>query len=181
MKKRFLQWRSDGLVIKALLFAAVLTLPAGCGYHMAGTGKLPGAIKTIAVSVLNNRTSESGLGIIVSNDLIIELTRRQKNILASQQEADAVLSGTIVSLSKETTVRGGSHSSLERKVALNISMSLKKNDGRVVWQNSSLVAKQSYTVVEGNDSRTEINRREAVKLASQRLAEDAIRQISDNF
>ena len=66
----------------------------GCGYHFAGEGSLPGNIRSIGVSMLANRTAETGVESIFTNDIIYEITRAKKVLLTSTDQADATLTGT---------------------------------------------------------------------------------------
>ena len=49
-----------------LFFGAVLT---ACGYRFTGGGDLPENVRKISVAVFENRTQETGLETVVTNDL----------------------------------------------------------------------------------------------------------------
>jgi hypothetical protein len=153
----------------------------GCGYRMIGAGSLPGGVETIAINVLENRTSESGLETQVTDALITELNRRKQNSVAQVNQAQAVLNGTIDSLDSKTVARKGTQTSLERRVRLQVSLDLTQKDGKRLWKGKGLAAEQTYLVSSDNSVDTEANRKQAIDLATQRLAENVVRRLTDDF
>ncbi len=152
----------------------------GCGYHLAGSGRLPGDVKTVAVQVLTNRTAESGLETTVTNAIIDELTRRRQDLVVGVEAADGILSGTIGRLTTATVSRSGTLTALERKVVVSASFVLKDPTGKTLWQRSAVRAEQAYAV-EDSKSATDMNRRLAIGLAAQRLAESFYESFTDTF
>ncbi len=162
-----------------IIFGGLLFL--GCGYRLAGSGDLPGSVNTVAVEVLTNRSSETGIETTMTNALVDELTRRRQGLVVDTNKAEAVLSGTIESLGWDTIARKGAQTSLERKVYVVVSLALAAPEGKVLWQVRQLRAEQAYAVVEGDKSATETNRRSAINLLSQRLAELVYLRLTDAF
>ncbi|MDA8138738.1 MAG: LptE family protein [Desulfobacteraceae bacterium] len=156
------------------MLAALLTLFWACGYQLSGSGSLPGGIKRIHMSVMNNRTAESGLEMKVTNAVIDELTRRGQNVVAQPDQAEAVLTGVIDSLATETIARSGSITATERRVVITASFTLKDPKGKVLWQAQQLRAEQAYAV-------SDINRLQAINTVSQRLAESVYDRLTDSF
>ena len=156
-------------IIVFILF--LLILVSGCGYRFAGTGDFPGGVKNIFIPILENRTSESRLEKLVTDDLIYEFTKNRKDILAgSIDDADAVLYGIIHSISIETISRDNPSISSERSVKLSADMKLVVPEGRVIWRVKGITADEAYNVVPGDKYRTVQNRREAISKLSERLA-----------
>jgi outer membrane lipopolysaccharide assembly protein LptE/RlpB len=172
--------RIKGWRILLLAGLVLASLPCGCGYQLAGKGELPGKVDTIAVSMLANRTAESGLETKVTNALIDELTRRRQDLVVSTERADAVLSGTIDALSATTVARSGTLTAAERKVVITVSLTLKDRKGGVLWQGQRLTAEQAYPVAD-TKPHTETNRRAAIAQVAQRLAEYAYERLTDSF
>lgn len=162
----------------ALLATGLLT---ACGYQLAGRGELPGNTRTIAVRMLENRSSESGVEALVTNALVNELNRRRRGSVVSLDQADAVLAGTIESISKDTLARSGINTATQRRVYGTISLTLTDRSGHVLWKRSGLSAEQAYTVVDSNKSATEFNRRQAISMLAERIAENVYRRLTDNF
>jgi outer membrane lipopolysaccharide assembly protein LptE/RlpB len=155
-------------------------LLAACGYQMAGPGELPGKANTLAVTMLVNRSGESGLEAKVTNALLDEITRRRQDLVVSEVRADAILSGTIDSLSTQTAARSGTLTAAERKVVITVSLTLKSPKGEVLWQGSRLTAEQAFPVAD-TKPQTESNRRAAINQVAQRLAEYAYERLTDAF
>jgi hypothetical protein len=152
----------------------------GCGYRLAGSGQLPGKVKTIAVQVFENRTAESGLETTVTNAVIDELTRRRQDLVVESGRAEALLSGTVTRLTASTVSRSGTLTAQERKVVITAAFVLKGSDGTVLWQRGAIHADQAYAVEESK-SATEMNKRLAIGLAAQRLAEYLFESLTDAF
>ncbi|MCJ8502550.1 LPS assembly lipoprotein LptE [Desulfatitalea alkaliphila] len=161
-------------------FLGLLTLLTACGYQLAGEGPLPGGVNTIAVTMLANRTGESGVEAVMTNALIDELTRRRQGVLVDAQRADAVLSGTITGLSADTLSRSATLTARERRLVVTASLTLKDRNGNVLWQEGQLRAETSYPVA-GTKAGTETNRRLAIGKVAQRLAEYVYERLTDTF
>lgn len=86
-----------------ILAALGLSLGAfGCGYHLVGTGSgsLPAHLKTLYVAPFVNQTVRAELDQRLTEEISQEWVRRARfQLVSSAEEADAVVSGTIVSAS----------------------------------------------------------------------------------
>jgi outer membrane lipopolysaccharide assembly protein LptE/RlpB len=167
-------------IIFLILF--LLILVSGCGYRFSGTGAFPENTESIFIPILENRTSESRLEKLITDDLIYEFTKNRKDILAgSIDDADAVLYGIIHSISIETISRDDPNTSSERSVKLSVDIKLVVPEGRVIWQVKGITADMAYNVLPDDKYRTIQNRREAILKISQRLAEKIFTRMTDNF
>jgi len=155
---------------------------SACGYRFTGGGSFPAGIRSVCISTLENRTSETGAENIFTNDLIYEITRDNKAVLTAKGKADALLSGVIKSMSIETISRKSAHSSLslERRVTVTVDLKLTDPDGRVIWSAKGVSAKEAYDVMPDKLA-TEQNRRNAISALSKRLAERLYARITDDF
>ncbi|MGA7146292.1 MAG: LPS assembly lipoprotein LptE [Desulfobacterales bacterium] len=151
-----------------------------CGYHFAGSGSLPGGIQSIAVEILKNRTSETGLENTITNDLIYEFIRRGKTVQKNIKKADAVLSGVIESSRITTISRQQQQSAIERQIQITLSLKLTRADGRVIWSASGISDYEAYNVATGQQA-TETNKQRAIKTLSKRLAEKVHNRLTENF
>ena len=164
-------------LIWVILISAMLLLSA-CGYRFSGGGSLPAGIQRVFISVLDNRTPETGLENTLTGDLRYEFIRYNRN--AKPDEADAVLSGTVKSLRVETISRSGEKSSLERRVTVFVDLKLTDRNGRVVWSVEGLADNESYRVGSDNEA-TDIRKRAAVTVLSKRLAENIYYRLTEDF
>jgi outer membrane lipopolysaccharide assembly protein LptE/RlpB len=165
--------------LAAALIGVVLSLTA-CGYRLAGVGRLPGGVNTVAVTMLGNRTTESGVETTMTNALIDELTRRRQDMVVSVDEADAVLSGTINGLTIETLSRSATLIAVERRLVVTASITLTDRQGNILWEDRQLRAEQAYPVASSRAA-TDTNRRLAVGQVAQRLAEYVYERLTDAF
>ena len=173
-------------MVRRYLLRMVLVLVAGvligaCGYRFVGDGELPGGAKRLFVSVLENRSAETGLEVPMTNDLIYELTRSRSDAYARDPaSADAVLTGVIRSLRTVTISRQSSQVSLRRRVTAYVDLSLTDREGKTVWKVRRFSAKQEYDV--GDDkAESERNRKEALASLSSKFAEKVIIRLTEGF
>ncbi|MCP4366892.1 MAG: hypothetical protein GY797_02075 [Deltaproteobacteria bacterium] len=168
---------------KILFFIPFLViLVSSCGYRFAGSGDFPEGTQSIFIPILENRTSETGLEKLITDDLIYEFTRNRKDILAgSIDDSDAVLYGIIHSIGIETISRDDPNTSTERSVSVSVDMKLVVPEGRVIWRVKGITADEAYNVLPDNKYRTLQNRRGAISKLSQRLAEKVYTRMTDNF
>jgi hypothetical protein len=75
-----------------LLLAALL---GGCGYTVNGT--LPSHIKTVAVPIFQNRTSEPAIEGLITRAVVEAFSTNGRLKVVSRDQADAVLDGEITS------------------------------------------------------------------------------------
>jgi hypothetical protein len=155
---------------------------SACGYRFAGSGSYPAGIRQIFVTVLENRTAETGVETLFTNDLIYEFTRSRKESLARERSsADGILSGTIVALSVSGINRTSVSTSVERRVTGTLVLRLESPDGRLLWASGNIVESEAYAVAAGDKMGTERNKSKAIATLSRKLAESAFNRLTENF
>jgi outer membrane lipopolysaccharide assembly protein LptE/RlpB len=162
---------------------AVIFIPlffSACGYRFAGSGNLPEGIQTVAIEIFENRTSETGLENIITNDLIYEFTRKGRSVQKNSKAADAILTGVIVSERITTISRQAQQSPLARRVEITVNLKLTGSDGGVKWSVSGVSQFEEYDVSTDKES-TETNKRQAIKSLSKKLAEKVHNRLTDDF
>lgn len=171
-------------LIKALGLCVVVfcTALTACGYHFeGGENKLPPEIRSIAIVVFENRTSEPRIENDFTNDLIFEFTRSKRLVIAEKESADAILTGIIAELGTETIAHTANIASAEQRVYVKLNVRLKRTDtGDTLWSDASFTEKEEYTV-NADKTVTEANKRAAIKLISERAAEKIHNRIFQNF
>jgi len=174
-------WRVILIKIRfaAIIFIAVALLFYGCAYRFAGGGDLPASVKKVSISVLENKTAESGIENIITNDIIYEFTRRGK-IVAKKDDADAYLTGVIESANDAAISHSSSQTSLERRVTVVLGLKLKDRSGNIIWTGKDIAADQAFAVM-ADKIETEQKRRTAIVVLSKRLAENVYNRLTDNF
>jgi len=162
-----------------LLFIMILLL-AGCGYRFAGELNLPEGVKTVSISLFENRTGETGLENELTNAFIHEFTRNRCAVI-NQNQAEAHMSGLIYSVLTEIIAHKGIHISSEQRVIVKINVILKAKDGRILWSGSKIDASQAFEVVNADKPTTEQNRQAAITYISKLLAEKVFNRLSADF
>lgn len=166
---------------RTMMIAAALLLSA-CGYHFAGSGNYPAGVSRVFITMLENRSSESGVESTFTNDLIYEFTRNRKESLVQERSAaDGILSGTIVSLAVENVSRSSISTAVERRVSGTLRLRLESPNGRVIWSSGNIVERQTYDVVAGDKLATDQNKSDAIAELSKKMAESAFNQLTDDF
>ena len=166
------------------VFGSLLTvvLLTACGYHFSGSSSLPAGVSRVFITILENRSSETGAESIFTNDLIYEFTRNGKDRLAADRSsADGILTGTLVSLSVENIARTSVSTAVERRVTGTLKLRLESPDGRILWSSGKIVERQDYAVVAENKTATDQNKSDAIAVLSVKLAETAFIRMTDNF
>jgi outer membrane lipopolysaccharide assembly protein LptE/RlpB len=162
--------------------ALLITLLSGCGYHFAGSGSFPAGVSQIFITILENRSADTGAESIFTNDLIYEFTRNRKESLAQERSiADGILTGTIVSLSVENISRSTVSTAVERRVTGIVNLRLESPDGRILWSSGNIVERETYGVVGGNKTATDLNRSVAIAAVSKKIAQSAFYRLTDDF
>lgn len=174
MMKIRCRWRLLGGILSAILIS--------CGYHFAGGGRFPAGVTRVFIPMLENRSAETGVESMFTNDLIYEFTRNRKEALAKDRStADGILAGTIVGLSVQNISRSSVSKAIERRVTGTLSLRLESPEGRVLWKSGSIVEREAYEVVDENKTATDQKKSDAIAALSKKMAESAFTQLTDNF
>jgi hypothetical protein len=164
----------------AVLVLCVLLIN-GCGYRFTGGGDLPGDVSKVHVTIFENRTNETGIEARFTTALIREILKNRHDLLtANEAEADAVLSGVIVSAPVEIISRQDRLTSLQRRIFLVVDCSLNDSSGKIVWSAKGLSESQEYDV-SPEKFQTEANKREALELIAPRLAQLIYQRLTSDF
>lgn len=166
------------MILPFLLPALFLS---ACGYQMAGRGDLPEGVSTVRVHLLANRSGETGLETVITNAVVGELNRIRPGIVVEGAGADAVVSGTISGLNTRTIVHRTIQNAIERRVILTVTVNLTAAEGRTIWKGRQVMAEENYLVPDTGKIDAEINRREAIAVAAQRVAESIARRLLEDF
>jgi outer membrane lipopolysaccharide assembly protein LptE/RlpB len=127
---------------------AFALLPAGCGYHTAGSAThIPASVRTIAVPVFATHSQAYHTEMALTQAVVRELdTRTHYRVLTSNSaDADAVLSGTILTqTSVPLTYDSTSGETSSYLVTITVKVVLTARDGRVLYQNDALAYREQY-------------------------------------
>ncbi|MGD8771223.1 MAG: LptE family protein [Desulfobacterales bacterium] len=169
-------------VIKKYAWALILlgSFFSACGYRFAGGGSLPSGITSISVKMFENRTAETGVESIITNDLIYEFSRHEQVVVTGSDKADAILTGVVQSISERAISHTGKYTSNERRVELKVDLQLTDRTGGVIWSRKAVSENEAYQVLSEKQS-TERNKRVAIETLSKRLAENIFNRLTADF
>jgi hypothetical protein len=150
---------------------ALALLASGCAYTTS-PALLPAHLKTVAIPVFENGTSEYTLEQDLTNEVIQRFVRDNHLRVVDEKSANAVLRGRITQY--KNAVFGFSNASQAQEFRVTISVSVTFKDlvkNREIWADENLVRTANYYVqdVPGQSARTELDgRKEAItKLADE--------------
>jgi len=150
----------------------VLLAAGGCGYQLQGKGSAPEAgIQAVAIPLFGNRTAQTGIESEVTRALVEKFTSSRRIAVGPQGSADALLIGTVKSFSTTSVaVTSGTQITTGYRATLTVEVMLQgRADGKVLWK-EEITEWRNYPVV-SDLAATENNKREAIRLISERLAE----------
>lgn len=165
-----------------LVVITVVAVLSSCGYRFAGSGDFPAGVSKVFITILENRSAETGVESTFTNDLIYEFTRnRGESLVNERSSAQGILAGTIVALSVENISRSTVSTAVERRVTGTVNLRLESPEGRILWSSGNIVERQAFEVVGGNKTATDQNKSDAIAVVSKKIAESAFDRLTDDF
>ncbi|CAN2041645.1 LPS-assembly lipoprotein [Candidatus Magnetomoraceae bacterium gMMP-15] len=152
---------------------------SGCGYKFSGSRNFPDNIQTVFVEILENPSLESGIETVFTNDLIYEFISRNSPKIIEKNNADAVLSGKILSINVERISRTSSGITQEKQITMSVFLSLESKSEKILWS-GNILDKEAFTV-ESDRLKNLNNKQRALKRLSRRMAEKVYNQIGEAF
>ena len=177
-------FRSVGIDTKGIwmiITIACLVSFTSCGYRFAGGAGLPQGIERLYIQLLDNRTTEPDVDVVITSELINEFIQKYRGALVDREAAEAILSGAVVGIQTETVSRRGALRALERSVNMTIDLTLTSSDSERIWFAKGITRSDTYTVVSGDPKATERNKRNALKDLAGRIAEISFYRLTDDF
>ncbi|MGD0547396.1 MAG: LPS assembly lipoprotein LptE [Terracidiphilus sp.] len=124
----------------------VLLALSGCGYHTLGAAThLPPEVKTLAVPVFATRTEAYHTEVVMTQAVIRELATRTRLRVIQDEDADAVLHGTILKEAVQPlTYNSETQQSSSFLITIVVSVTLTDRGGKVLYENKNYVYRQQY-------------------------------------
>ena len=152
----------------------------GCGYRLAGGGFVYNDVARVSVAIFENKSTESRAGISFTNELIREITAKTDTIVVDAGNATRKISGTVQSITFSTLSRSSSEDVTERQVNAKVDVVLTGAGGKILWSVKNFSANESYEVSSSTVD-DEANKREAIDLIAERVAERLVSQMTNDF
>lgn len=172
-----------GACLKAAVLLFCLALVAACGYRFIPDGEaIDKNIQKIFVDVFANKTSEANVENLFRAAFIDQVIQgRRFKLAGSPGEADAILRGSIESLTAAALSLQATSLAAEDRITVVLSLTLEaQNPKKILWSNSSFPGTQDYSM--GNNlSVAQANKNNALIKLSSDTAERAYRLMMSGF
>jgi hypothetical protein len=135
------------LLSGALLLAA---LAAGCGVYGFSSSLLPGHIRSVAVTVFDNRTERGDLATALADSLTEAFLSDHTLQVAGEKAADSWVEGTFLEYRRQPFTVDENEQVLEYKVEIALEVrfvDVRKN--QVIWEDPRLVQWATYVFAPG--------------------------------
>ena len=152
-----------------------------CGYRFSGSGEVPSNVDKLFIRLLDNRTTETGIEVLLTDDLKNEFIHKYGGTLSEREGATAELSGNIANLRTWTVSRTGALTSLERRISITVNVKLKDAEGETIRSATGVSAEETYAVVSGDKQATEENKQTAILSLSKQIAEAVFHRLTEDF
>lgn len=163
--------------VLAVLLAA--SLAGGCGYSLRGT--LPSHIRTVAVPVFANRTSEPAVESLLTGAVVEAFSTNGRLRVVTPAKADSILEGEVVGYHIESVAFDASAN--VRQYRLIVTLNLKYRDLRdekVVFDRRGMQERANFSVA-GAVSQTIGLQESALRTAAAEIARSIVSLTVDPF
>lgn len=173
----------------APLTLAVVLL-AGCGYALVGRGSnIPEDIREVYVQPFENRTQRSLVDQALTRAVAEEMVTRQRfAVVASADEADAILSGAVVNFGVIPVTFDPEGRATEYEIVIAAQIIFRRpgdptegeGEAQVIWSNDRYSFRESYPV---DPTAADFFDREdeAIEEAAERFAETMVSDLLEGF
>ncbi len=158
---------------RALVLAGAVAFLAGSCAYTTSTALLPPHLKTVAVPVFENATSEYTLQQDITDAVLARFVQDNHLRVVDERSADCVVRGKIVAYKNAVFGFSTDNRSQEYRVTITVSVVFKDQvKNRELWRDDNMVKTANYYVtdVPGQTAKTELDGRK-----------DAITKIADEI
>ncbi len=167
------------LIKWSFLFSVALVF-VSCGYHFEGGGLINDDIQSVSVSVLKNRSSESGIEVVFTNALIKQILQVTDTKVIKADQSTHVLEGTINAITFQTLSRSTTQSVVERRITAILDLRIIDHNENTLWSVKDFSITEDYTVSAYNVT-DENNKRIAVNEIAANAAEKLVGKMLNTF
>lgn len=183
-----------GLFAKSAILL-LIALCSGCAYQFGNQRSLPRDAKTVTVPVFKNYTHETGIEAVFTDAMIREIERTGTAQVLPSQRSEVTLIGEIqniqfVSAGTQTqNLPQGTSLNLAYRVLVNLTLTLKKNEGGEVLWTSQFVGERAYNAPRVYDQKlnsanalyNQSSRIETLSQIARDLSLEAFNQMTERF
>ena len=168
-----LKWNMACCLLAVLFFVS-------CGYRFEGGGYLKDTVMRVYVESFENKSSETGAGVSFTNLLVQEILRKTDTKVVDKASADAVLKGTVKTITFETLSRSSTESIVERRVFATVDLKLMDKNDDVIWSVKDFSSYEDYSVSADKVS-DDANKKDTVDEIAAKSAERLVNKMLVNF
>ena len=136
---------------KVAILLACLFVISGCGYSFYGSGEnIDPSIQSVSVGNFINTSNEANIEVLMRNAMIERVIRGGRlTIVASEKDADAVITGNIRSVSiAPLSVMSSSNVAVQARIAVLMDVSFtEKKSGKKIWETASFSKTGDYNII----------------------------------
>lgn len=161
---------------------ALILLITGCGYSFTPTGEhIATRIKTVFIDTFSNRTSEAYVENYLRQAFIDEFIKgRRFKVVGKPEMADAVLKGSVKSLTISHLSYDINNIAMEERVTMTMEIIFEERDThKIIWSNKDISGMEDYQITDQLTS--ENSRRNALIKLSNDAAEKVYRLMMSGF
>jgi outer membrane lipopolysaccharide assembly protein LptE/RlpB len=167
--------------IKILCVLIGLILISACGYHLTGTGNtLPAHLKTVAIPVFDNTSSEPDIHRNMTNVIRQSFINDGRLKVVKRSDADLVMRGVLNSYSLQAVSFDTSDVALEYYVALGVDIDVKDMVKRKQFLKQNFTTKWDFRT-DADVINNEAARQEALNDAYKELGNRLVSIVIDQF
>lgn len=181
-----ISWSS---LVAFFLTALVLLSSTGCGYNLVGrASNVPDDVRRVFIEPLVNQTNRDQVEQFLTRSIADEMVTRQRfAVVRGAAEADAVLSGTVLSFTVTPVAFDNQGRATEYEIAITARVRFARQDGdsdptndQVLWSNERYVFRESYEVEVSEEAYFD-REDEAIEDVSERFAETMVSDLLEGF
>ena len=109
----------------------------GCGVYSFSGSTLPPHIRTVGIPLFEDRTTEFGMDQLLTDALTEEITEDNTLKIANPREADAIISGTIMSVKDRTGQYDANETASDYRVTISVKVRFEDVKKRkILWEHT---------------------------------------------
>jgi hypothetical protein len=168
-----------------LLFLIFVSLVlVNCGYRFSPGGEwIDSGIKTVFIDNITNSTSEPVVEVYLRIGFEDQFRKSSRLQLAQSREtADAILKGTITSLSTSSVSSDRYDKATESRAVMVVSLTFEeRRTSKKLWSVSNFSGNEAFRVDQANPYTSSVNKTAALQKLSADMAEKAYRNLMSGF
>jgi len=129
--------RRQRWIVAIVLFSGIIVYFEGCGIYSFSGSAIPPHIKTVAVPLFEDRTTEFGIDQKLTDALIEAVTKDNTLKISDTRESDSVLKGTILRIQDQAGQYDANEEASDFRVNITVTVSFEDVKKRkILWEDT---------------------------------------------